>query len=131
MRKVDEIYYKRLERIREELNSYLELNLFEGKIFVPSQRIETFFKEKKKGGVEEKFLSYSHVDTCEPADAAKDVNEWTGPPPCSQKIESSPKIGNRPKSESSPKAQRQCSPFFSMQGMKKDIHIRCRRQQLQ
>lgn len=58
MSKLDEIFRKRLERIREELNSYIEsrMTITEQKLFatVPGRVTE----KKKKGGVQDKFLNY-------------------------------------------------------------------------
>lgn len=62
MSKLDEILHKRLERIREELNSYIDLHLpiSEHKISVPARECATV--EKKKGGVNPKFLNYMKLN---------------------------------------------------------------------
>lgn len=62
MSKLDEIFRKRLERIREELNSYIDLHLLisEHKISVPARECATV--EKKKGGVNPKFLNYMKLN---------------------------------------------------------------------
>lgn len=62
MSKLDEILHKRLERIREELNSYIDshLPISEHKISVPARECATV--EKKKGGVNPKFLNYMKLN---------------------------------------------------------------------
>lgn len=58
MSKLDEIFRKRLERIRKELNSYIDSRLVitEHKLSVPVPgRVP---EEKKKGGVQDKFRNY-------------------------------------------------------------------------
>lgn len=62
MRKLDEIFHKRLERIREELNSYIDshLPISENKISVPARECATV--EKKKGGVNPKFWNYMKLN---------------------------------------------------------------------
>lgn len=56
--KLDEIFHKRLEKIREELNSYIEsrLAIAEHKFSAPIP--ERIPEEKKKGSVQDKFLNY-------------------------------------------------------------------------
>lgn len=58
MSKLDEILRKRLERMREELNYYIDSRLVitEHKLSVPVPRRVP--EEKKKGGVQDKFLNY-------------------------------------------------------------------------
>lgn len=62
MSKVDEIFRERLERIREELNSYIDshLPISEYKLFAPSMDCSAI--QKKKGGVQEKFLNYMKLN---------------------------------------------------------------------
>lgn len=62
MSKLDEIFHKRLERIREELNSYLDLRLGadETKLFAPTLGENS--EKKKKGGVQEKFLQHMKLN---------------------------------------------------------------------
>ncbi|MBQ9141623.1 MAG: hypothetical protein IJX63_07500 [Lachnospiraceae bacterium] len=66
MNKLDEIFRKHLERIREELNSYIDLHLpiSENRISTPVR--ESTSVKKKKSGVQEKFLNYmKQNDSCE------------------------------------------------------------------
>lgn len=58
MSKLDEIFQKRLEGLREELNSYIDshLSISEHKIFVPAR--ESSLVEKKKDSLQDKFLNY-------------------------------------------------------------------------
>ncbi len=62
MSKLDQILHKRLERIREEINSYIEsrLAITEPKIsvLIPGRVPD----EKKKGGVQDKFLNYRKIN---------------------------------------------------------------------
>lgn len=62
MSKLDEIFRKRLERIREELNSYIDshLPISEYKMSAPAR--ESAPVEKKKGGVNPKFLNYMKLN---------------------------------------------------------------------
>lgn len=62
MSKVDEIFRERLERIREELNSYIDshLPISEYKLSAPSMDCSAI--QKKKGGVQEKFLNYMKLN---------------------------------------------------------------------
>ena len=68
MSKLDEIFRKRLERMREELNSYIDSRLVitEHKlsVLVPGRVPE----EKKKGGVQDKFLNYMKLNAEEEDD---------------------------------------------------------------
>ena len=58
MSKLDEIFHKRLEKIREELNSYIEsrLAIAEHKFSAPIP--ERIPEEEKKDSVQDKFLNY-------------------------------------------------------------------------
>ena len=62
MSKLDEIFRKRLERMREELNSYIDsrLAITEHKLssLVPGRVPE----EKKRGGIQDKFLNYMKLN---------------------------------------------------------------------
>lgn len=55
---LDKIFRRRLDRIREELNSYIDsrLTIVEQKLSVSTP--ERVLEEKKKGGVQDKFLNY-------------------------------------------------------------------------
>lgn len=62
MSKLSEIFHKRLDKMREELNSYIESH-FSTKEQKPSTPIFAATSlEKVKGGVREKFLSYMKLD---------------------------------------------------------------------
>ncbi len=65
MRKFEEIFHNRLERIREELNSYIDshLPISENNISAPAK--ERAQVEKKKGGAQEKFLKYTKYNAAE------------------------------------------------------------------
>lgn len=67
MSKLDDIFRKRLEKIREELNSYIETHLpmSEHKLSTPA--MDGSVPEKKKGGVQDKFLNYMKLNE-EPGD---------------------------------------------------------------
>ena len=83
MSKLDEIFRKRLERIREEVNSYIDshLPISEHKISVPTRECVTV--EKKKGGVNPKFLNYMKLndDTYDDEDYLNDeVDECLSTP---------------------------------------------------
>ena len=78
MSKLDEIFHKRLERIREELNSYIESRLAatEHKFSAPIP------EEKKKVSVHDKFLNYMKL--CEDEfddDYLDEVDECLSLPP--------------------------------------------------
>ena len=62
MSKLDEIFRKRLERIREELNSYIDsyLPISECKISAPAR--ESAPVEKKRGSIQDKFLNYMKLN---------------------------------------------------------------------
>lgn len=62
MSNLDDIFRKRLERIREELNSYIDshLPISECKMSAPSR--ESVPVEKKRGGVQDKFLNYMKLN---------------------------------------------------------------------
>lgn len=62
MSTLDEIFRKRLDRIREELNSYIDSHLptSEFKISVPAR--ESAPVEKKRGGIQDKFLNYMKLN---------------------------------------------------------------------
>ena len=95
MSKLDEIFCKRLERIREELNSYIDsqLTITEQKLSapVPGRVLE----KRQKGGVQDKFLRY--MELCDDSedeldddyldddylddDYLDDVDECLGQPP--------------------------------------------------
>lgn len=62
MSKLDEIFKKRLKRIRKELNSYIDshLPISEYKISAPAMECPT--EEKKTGGVNPKFLNYMKLN---------------------------------------------------------------------
>lgn len=62
MSKLDEILYKRLEKIREELNSYIDLRLSRGDGILSTPITDGAPEEKEKGGVLEKFLSYMKLN---------------------------------------------------------------------
>lgn len=62
MGKLDEIYYKRLERIREELDSYIESRLPREDAMLSTPIIGGAPLEKKKGGVQDKFLTYMKLN---------------------------------------------------------------------
>lgn len=62
MSKLDDIFRKRLERIREGLNSYIDSHLLmSGHKISPPAR-ESAPVEKKKGGVQDKFLNYMKLN---------------------------------------------------------------------
>lgn len=80
MTKLDEIFRKRLDRIREELNTYIDSHLTsaEHKLFTPLQdtiREETIREDHKRGGVQEKFLNYMKLDASEEDTAESDYLE--------------------------------------------------------
>ena len=62
MSKLDEIFQKRLERIREDINSYIDTHLpiSECKISVPARKRAP--EEKRRSGVQEKFLNYMKLN---------------------------------------------------------------------
>lgn len=62
MSKLDEILYKRLEKIREELNSYIDLRLSRGDGILSTPITDGAPEEKEKGGVLEKFLPYMKLN---------------------------------------------------------------------
>ncbi len=59
MSKLDEIFCKRLEAIREELNAYIEARLLREDIMLFAPKAGSIPEEKKKGGTQDKFLSYT------------------------------------------------------------------------
>ncbi len=65
MSKFNKTFSKRLERIREDLNSYIvsHLPVSENNISAPAK--ESTSVEKKKGGVQEKFLKYMKYNAAE------------------------------------------------------------------
>ena len=82
---LDKIFRKRLERIREELNSYIDsqLTITEQKLSAPVPgRVP---EERKKGGVQDKLLQY--MELCDDSedelddDYPDDVDEYLGQPP--------------------------------------------------
>lgn len=90
MSKLDEIFCKRLERIREELNFYIDSQLVitEQKMSapVPGRVLE----KREKGGVQDKFLRYMKLcdDSVDESDDdyldddyLDDVDEYLGQPP--------------------------------------------------
>lgn len=62
MSKLDEILYKRLEKIREELNSYIDLRLSRRDGMLSTPITDGAPEEKEKGGVLEKFLPYMKLN---------------------------------------------------------------------
>ena len=61
MKILDKILYKRLERIREELNSYIKARLPREEKIPFTPMISGLPEEKKKGKIQEKFLSYHRL----------------------------------------------------------------------
>lgn len=59
MKKIEEIYYKRLERIRDELREYIEFHLWGMKTPDASQNAGKTLEEKREGGIQQKFLTFS------------------------------------------------------------------------
>lgn len=59
------IYRKRLNRIREELNTYINSNLPVSEDIFWAPVLESTPVEKKKGGVQEKFLNYMKLNSSE------------------------------------------------------------------
>lgn len=85
MSKLDEIFRKRLERIRDGLNSYIDsqLTITEQKLSAPVPgRVP---EEREKGGVQDKFFRY--MELCDDSvdesddDYLDDVDEYLGQPP--------------------------------------------------
>ena len=86
MRNLELIFHKRLNRIREELNAYLDahLSVTEHKHFASAPT--TTPAERKRGNVREKFLSHMHLnsvkdDYCDADDLTEEVGECPGQPP--------------------------------------------------
>lgn len=65
MNKSDKIFHKRLEQIREELNSYIDSYLPISEDNMPTPEKENAPVEKKRGGVQEKFLKYMKYNAAE------------------------------------------------------------------
>jgi len=85
MSKLDEIFRKRLERIREELNSYIDSHLPITEHKISSSARESAPVEKKKGGVQDKFLNYMKLNAEDEDDYDSDylddeVDEFLGAP---------------------------------------------------
>lgn len=62
MSKLNEIFHKRLDKMREELNSYIESHLSTKEQKPSTPIFADTSLEKVKGGVQEKFLSYMKLD---------------------------------------------------------------------
>lgn len=62
MSKLDEIFRKRLERIREDINSYIDTHLLMSECKISASVKECAPEEKKRGGVQEKFLNYMKLN---------------------------------------------------------------------
>lgn len=62
MSKLDEIFRKRLEKIREELNLYIDSHLSISEYKISASAGESASVEKKKGGVNPKFLNYMKLN---------------------------------------------------------------------
>ena len=63
MRNLDIIFHKRLNRIRKELNAYLDSNLSITENKPSASAPATAPAEKKRGGVQEKFLSHMQLNS--------------------------------------------------------------------
>ena len=59
---LDQIFHKRLKRIRKDLDSYIELGLLIEKARSSAPVAGGASEEKKKGGVQEKFLRYMKLN---------------------------------------------------------------------
>lgn len=63
MKIIDGIYYKRLERIREDLQSYVESRFLGERNSYLVQSVRETPKEKQKGGIQQKFLFPSYSES--------------------------------------------------------------------
>lgn len=95
MSKLDEIFHKRLERIREELNSYIDLRLAKDEVKLSAPIVgETLEEKKKRSGVQEKFLQYMKLDdeAYGDDDYLEEVDECLGLSPQEAKSENRPAV---------------------------------------
>lgn len=81
MSKIDDIFCNRLERIREELNSYISLHLpsSEHKPSPPSHSMDCSTVEEKKGSLQDSFLHYMKLSD-EADDYFDEVDECLSAP---------------------------------------------------
>lgn len=65
MKLLDKIFRKRLKRIREELDSYIEVHLTVSKPVIYAQTLGSISQEKRKSSVQEKFLGSMKLSDAE------------------------------------------------------------------
>lgn len=105
MRQLDIIYHKRLKRIRQELNSYIEARLPREDVSFVSPIASGVPGEKNRRNVEEKFLSYHLLKDSAFDDSGywEDSDEYTSPQsdeslvPQRKETKKESKDGNQPR----------------------------------